>query len=108
MERNDVVELFKMIKSFYPNFEVSSEKVDAWHRIMKKMDYKRVVARLEQHAAENPFPPTIAEIAAYAPPKNETLEQMQKWREEAAKVPPEVKEEFKRRFEKFVKEMQNK
>lgn len=108
MERDQVVELFRLIKSFYPNFEVSSEKVDAWHRIMKKMDFDRVVAKLEQHAAEKPFPPTIAEIAAYAPEENKHLEQIQKWREEAAKVSPEVKERFRKELERLAQKIEEK
>lgn len=108
MERSDVIELFRLIKNFYPNFEVSSEKVDAWHKIMKKMDFDRVVAKLEQHTAEKPFPPTISEIAAYAPEDNKHLEQIQKWREEAAKVSPDVKERFRKEFEKLAQKIEEK
>lgn len=103
MERREVVELFKLIKSVYPNFEVDSGKADTWHRLMKDMDFVRVMAKAEQHVQANKFPPTIAEIAAYAPEENKHLEKMQQWEAEAAKVPPEVKREFAQRFQELLR-----
>lgn len=107
MDRDQVIELFKLIKNVYPTFEVTTEKVDSWTRLMKKMDFKRVMARAEQHTMENKFPPTIAEIAAYAPEKNEHLEKMKQWEREASKVPQEVKENFRRQMEKLFKDKAN-
>jgi len=104
VERKQVVELFKFIRDIYPMFEVSSGKVNSWHRMMKKMDFERVMAKAEQHAAENKFPPTVAEIAAYAPEKNEHLEKMRQWEKEAAEVPQSVKDEFKLKMEQLFKE----
>lgn len=104
MTREEVIELFKVIKSVYPTFEVSSTKVDTWARMMHKMDFKRVMAKAEHHTMENKFPPTIAEIAAYAPEKNNHLEKMKKWEREASNVPQEVKENFRRQMEQLFKD----
>ncbi|KAA0547552.1 hypothetical protein FZW96_11940 [Bacillus sp. BGMRC 2118] len=62
MDRNRVVDLFKIIKMFYENFEVSSEKVDYWHSILKKHDFKTVEENLLQHVETSVYPPKIAEI----------------------------------------------
>lgn len=107
MTRDEVIQLFKFLKNIYPNFEVTSEKVDIWAKMMQKMDFKRVMARAEQHATESPFPPTIAEIAAYAPEKNVHLEQIRQWEKEAAQVPQHVKDKFKQQLENLLKDKAN-
>lgn len=104
MEREHVVKLFKEIKNIYPTFEVSTEKVNTWARMMKKMDNNRVMAKLEEHSLVNKFPPTIAEISAYAPEKNEHLEKMRQWEKEAAKVPQSVKDDFRKQMKKLFQE----
>lgn len=104
MNRDQVIELFKLIKSVYPNFEVDSHKVDTWTRIMKGMDFKRVMAKTEEHVQTNKFPPTIAEISAFAPPENETLKKMKRWEREAEQVPDEVKQRFAERLNHLLKD----
>jgi len=104
LNREQVIELFKFIKSVYPTFEVSSKKVDVWTKVMRDMDYYRVMKRAEEYVVENKFPPTIADIAAYAPPKNETLKQMKQWRKEAEQVPTEVKLRFREKMKQLIEE----
>lgn len=107
MNRSEVIELFKMLKDVYPNFEVSTQKVNTWSRLTKDMDYKRVVRKTEEHISSNKFPPTIAEIAAYAPEENKVLKQMEEWKREADKVPESTKEEFRRKMQELIKEKSN-
>ena len=104
MNRMQVVELFKFLKSIYPSFDVNTEKIDAWAIAMTDMDYERVMARVKEYVKENKFPPTVAEIAAYAPEPNTTLQQMEQWRKEAEKVPEHVKLLFKQKIEQLIRE----
>lgn len=104
MDRDEVKELFKLITSVYPRFEVSAQKVDTWTYLMKKMDFKRVMAKAEQHVMENKFPPTVAEIAAYPPEHNDHLDKMKQWEQEAAKVSEETKHRFKYEMQKLIRE----
>lgn len=104
MTREQVKSLFRFLVSVYPNFEVSTEKIDTWTAVMKDMDYDRVMAKARAHAQENKFPPTIAEISAYAPKKNDTFEKMRKWEEEASRVPQHVKDNFKRQIKILFEE----
>lgn len=62
MTRDDVKELFKMIKLYFDNFVVSSEKVDAWHKLLQDQDTKKVMERLEYHFKTKPFPPSVADL----------------------------------------------
>lgn len=104
MNREQVIELFKFIKSVYPAFEVSSKKVDVWTKVMSNMDYDRVMKKAEKYVVENKFPPTIADLAAYAPPENETLKKMEQWRKEAEQVPTEVKLRFREKMKQLIEE----
>lgn len=105
MDRNEVVSIFKIIHAYYPNFSVNSEKVDVWHKVMEDMDYKRVKKRLEDYAIDSPFPPTVANISAYAPPVNETLALREKWKKESEAVPQATKDEFARKFEALARKL---
>lgn len=104
MKREEVKEVFKLISSVYPSFEVSSPKIDTWTRLMKGMDFDRVMKKAEEHIAANKFPPTIAEIAAYPPENNDHLHKMRQWEQEAAQVPEETKRKFKIKMQKLIQE----
>ncbi|GEN30264.1 hypothetical protein HNQ35_000032 [Cerasibacillus quisquiliarum] len=102
MNREQVKQLFKFLVSIYPNFEVSSHKLDVWTRMMKDMDFNRVMAKAETYVTENRFPPTIADLSAYAPDENKHLEQMKQWKREAQQVPDEVKHRFRQQLLQLV------
>ena len=109
MNREQVKELFQFIGSIYPSFipdnqEKLTRKVDTWTRLMRKMDFERVMAKTEQHSLESKFHQTIADVAAYAPEKNEHLEKMRQWEKEAKKVPQHVKENFKKQLNQLLKD----
>ncbi|MCG5104411.1 replicative helicase loader/inhibitor [Oceanobacillus alkalisoli] len=104
MNRNQALEILETINELYPRFELTERKIQIMIPQLEKMDYDRVMARLSEHMVNSSFPPSLAEIAAYAPPKNEHLEKVRQWEREAAQVPDHVKQEFKRNLEKLIKD----
>lgn len=84
MERQQVIDLFKTIKLAYPAFDVSTEKVNLWYEIMKKMDYEAVNSRLKQHILSSEYAPKIAEISVKPRQVNTYLEQLKQWEREGA------------------------
>jgi hypothetical protein len=105
MNRKEAIDVLRAISDIYPNtFELTETKIKLLVPQLEKMDHVRVMANLSSFAANNKFPPTIAEIAGYAPEHNDSLEKMRKWKEEADKVDPAVKERFKRDMEKLLKD----
>lgn len=62
MDKESVKEVFKIIKSVYPSFEVTSEKLNVWTRLLKNQDKDTVIKNTEDYAANNRFPPTISEL----------------------------------------------
>src|SRR5690625_2846423 len=104
VNKKQIVEMFKLIKSVYPNFEVDQMKVDAWAKVMRGQDYDRIIIKLKEHKKTNKFPPTIAEITANAPKKNYHLKKKKKWKREAAKVPEETKSQFREKLKQLIME----
>lgn len=62
MNREQVKEVFKVIAFAYPKFEVSSEKIDFWHKFLNDQDPAAVMKKTERHVMNNVFPPTIADL----------------------------------------------
>lgn len=70
---------------------------------MKDMDYELVTKRLMSHVVENKFPPTIAEISAYASKENTYLKELEHRHEKAEEVPQHIKDDFREKFEELVR-----
>lgn len=89
MTRDEVKELFKFLTYVYSNFEVSSEKLDVWTRLLRNQNAKRVMQRAERYALEHRFPPTIADLIERVTEvhRNDFLEKVQKWKEDAVDKP---------------------
>lgn len=71
MTRDQLKTVFKILANVYPNFEVSSEKLDIWHEFLQDQDANAVMERVKAHVKEKKFPPTVADL-----------------REQKEKVPP--------------------
>lgn len=105
MTYEEAIEVLETISELYPNkFELTERKARILIPKLKEMDVTRVLERLADFAAEHPFPPTISEIAAYPPEKNEHLGKMKEWEKEAANVPEDLKHQFRDKLNELVKE----
>lgn len=62
MNREQVKEVFKILAYAYPRFEVSSEKIDFWHKFLTDQNPVTIMKNVERHVMSNPFPPTIADL----------------------------------------------
>lgn len=107
MNKVQVFEVFKVIQSMYPRFmpdevEDQQKKLDVWAKLMRDMDYDRVMKKTEEHITESKFPPTLAEITAYAPEEDNNQKQLEEWRKEAAKVSQETKDRFQNELRKLT------
>lgn len=86
MNRQHTAELFKMLVSVYPQFEVDQYKIDLWTRLMKDQDPKKVMRRAEMYVRENKFPPTIADLSEKIDETHNSdfLEKVKQWKAEAS------------------------
>lgn len=71
MTGENTVQLFAMIAALYPGkgaaFAAASPvMVKTWAKMLEDMPFELAQAGLQAHAANSPFPPTIAEIKARA------------------------------------------
>lgn len=62
MTRDEVKTIFKILVYVYPQFEVSSEKVDIWHDLLADESFETVLSNAKKHVKQKPFPPTIADL----------------------------------------------
>ncbi|WP_277680081.1 replicative helicase loader/inhibitor [Gracilibacillus dipsosauri] len=104
MKRDEAIDVLESIAALYPNFEMTERKGNLLIPVLMKMDYQGVLKQLSDYAASNPFPPTIAAIAAYPPEGNPYLARMKRWKEEADNVPREVKQRFRVQVQTLIKE----
>lgn len=86
MNRDQVKEVFKILKNIYPQFEVTSEKLDIWLGFLKDQNPAVVMKNTERHVLESKFAPTIADIRETYHPSynNNVLEEMKQWELEAS------------------------
>lgn len=98
MNRQQAIHVLELIRDLYPRYNISKEKAEMLIPALLPMDYERVRENLAVYVATHPYAPTIAEIAANPVEKNESFDQLDAWREEAANVPVEIKQNFQRKM----------
>jgi hypothetical protein len=103
MDRCEAIQVLETISDFYPKFEVTKKKAQLLIPQLNQMSHKLVMEKLFAHVAVCPYPPTIAEIAAYPVKSNDHLEEIKRWRVEASKVPDDVKQAFHQQMLKLEK-----
>jgi hypothetical protein len=62
MTRDELKNIFKLLVNVYPNFEVSSEKLNIWYEFLKNNDYQSVLNNTKEYVLTNRFPPSIADL----------------------------------------------
>lgn len=103
MIKEEALEVLQTINEMYPRFDLTKRKAKMLVPNLKQMDYQGVMKNLSAYIMEHPYPPMLSEIAAYQDVEESHLEEMEKWQEEAKKVSPKVKEQFREQFEQLIK-----
>ena len=90
MNKQEVVKLFKVITSVYPQFGVDQTKIDTWAWVMRDQDVEAVMKNAESYMLNHSFPPTIADVKTI--PKQEShekayLDKIAQWEAEAGGGP---------------------
>ena len=104
MTKEEAIDVLKTINEMYPRFNLTKRKAVMLIPNLKNMDYKGVLKNLSVFVMESPYPPMLSEIAAYPEDEDSHLDEKENWREEAKKVSPEMKKQFREAFQKFVEE----
>lgn len=79
MEKTEIYQILKMIESAYPQFKICDDTVIFWMNQCRDMEYSFVRKRLHAHIVKSPYPPVIADIAAYQQKENKFLERIKQW-----------------------------
>jgi hypothetical protein len=83
MNKVQALEILKQIAAAYTQFDIDEKRIQVWCSHLEKMPFDLVMINLNRHIAEKRFPPTIAEISAKEPEKNEFLEKVKQWEKES-------------------------
>lgn len=85
MTKKDTLELFKFLKSVFPQFEVDQYKIDTWTSLLKDQNPVVIMRNAERYAIDNKFPPSIADIRERnnAARQSNILDQIKEWERNA-------------------------
>ncbi|MFG6147482.1 hypothetical protein [Halobacillus sp. B23F22_1] len=106
MKYDEAVEVLETMEELFSGkFKITKRKLDVFVPELERMAFIPVMEKLFDYAVVHPFPPTLADIAVYEPKKNDHLEKMRQWDEEAAKVPEETKRLFEEKFNELLRKV---
>ncbi|WP_096439073.1 replicative helicase loader/inhibitor [Alteribacter populi] len=86
MELKETGRLLQEIDRFYPGkLKLEPATVEAWYRVMKKQDYKKVIRRLDQFVVSSQYPPMIYDLYDRPRPEHnkDVLSQIAEWEAKA-------------------------
>lgn len=87
MNSEEINKVIKVIEANYPNFVVDEElyrvKIKTWASNLKLMEYEKVMKRLNEHLMNNPYPPTLADIAVKSNSSNKAFEDIENLEKQA-------------------------
>jgi hypothetical protein len=87
VKREEVKEVFKILKNVYPQFEITSEKLDIWSKFLSDQNPAIVMRNAERFVLDNKFPPSIADLRerkleAYS---TSIFDKMREWEKDATR-----------------------
>ena len=62
MNKREVYEIGKLIKSYYEQTKFDQEKLNAWYAILQNYEFEKVKANLELFVKHSEFPPKIRDL----------------------------------------------
>ncbi|WP_419954782.1 hypothetical protein ACN6MT_03220 [Neobacillus niacini] len=87
MNRNQVKDVLRLIKNNYHQFEVTTDKIDDWTRMLSDQNPAVVMRNVEKHILECRFPPVISDLIERKHESFESniLQQLREWEKNAAR-----------------------
>ncbi|MDI6684157.1 Loader and inhibitor of phage G40P [Bacillus subtilis] len=62
MTKAETFEILELINQYFEYFEVTQNKVDSWHELLKEDDYEHVRNNLISFCRRSKFPPKVADL----------------------------------------------
>jgi hypothetical protein len=67
INKKETFELLTLIKDFYDQFEITQNRIDSWHMVIKNCDFESLKKNLLLYCRENIFPPKVADLIKEKP-----------------------------------------
>jgi hypothetical protein len=98
MNKQETAKLLAVIKTAFPNFEITELVARLWVEFMEDVPFERAQMNLKYHIKSNKFPPTISDIVqlelgstthgeALLLEAAERLDQFEQWKRDAVDPP---------------------
>lgn len=62
MNKNEIVQIGKLIAAAYPNQTFDKDKLSVWYELLNSHDYETIRANTIQHIKRSEYAPTIADL----------------------------------------------
>lgn len=62
MNKQETAQLLAVIKTAFPNFEITEPVVRLWHDFLTDISFDRAQKNLREHISTSHFPPAIADV----------------------------------------------
>lgn len=62
MNKSQTYEILSLIHRYYEHFEITQEKIDSWHILLKDSDFEEVNEQLLKHCQTSSFAPKVADL----------------------------------------------
>jgi len=65
MTKQEMIKLLVLIESVYSTCITKDDAILQWFQFCSKMDYEKVMIKLQNHIRKSPYPPTISDITVF-------------------------------------------
>lgn len=79
MTKQEMIKLLVLIESVYSSFIPKDDTILQWFEFCSKMDYEKVMIKLQNHIKRSPYPPTIIDITVFTSESEDFSETLATW-----------------------------
>lgn len=80
MTKHEMIKLLVLIESVYSSFITKDDTILQWFKFCSKMDYEKVMIKLQNHIRKSPYPPTITDISVFTVESEDFSETLESWK----------------------------
>ena len=80
MTKQEMIKLLVLIESVYSTCITKDDAILQWFQFCSKMDYEKVMIKLQNHIRKSPYPPTISDITVFTAESEDFSKTLASWK----------------------------
>ncbi|MEH7356974.1 hypothetical protein V7150_26070 [Neobacillus drentensis] len=80
MTKQELIKLLVLIESVYSSCITKNDTILHWLEFCSKMDYEKMMIKLQNHIRNSPYPPTITDITVFTAESEDFSETLESWK----------------------------